>query len=80
MSEILSKYALPGGEIELKAIGRAQEPEDSRQRKAHRSHVLKVLTENRVEVAMPIEAGKLILLRYVFLWEQCGLPVYRKGG
>ena len=62
MSEILSKYALPGGEIELKAIGRAQEPEDSRQRKAHRSHVLKVLTENRVEVAMPIEAGKLILL------------------
>ena len=62
MSEILSKYAVQGGEVELKAVGREREPEDSRRRKAHRSQVLKVLTENRVEVAMPIEDGKLILL------------------
>ena len=62
MSEVLSKYAVPGGEVELKAIGREREPEDSRLRKAHRSQVLRVLTENRVEVAMPIEEGKLILL------------------
>lgn len=62
MSEVLSKYAVPGGEIELKAIGREKEPEDSRKRRSHRSQVLKVLTESRVEVAMPIEDGKLILL------------------
>ena len=30
MSEVLSKYAVPGGEVELKAIGREREPEDSR--------------------------------------------------
>ena len=60
MSEILSKYVVPGGEVELKAIGREQE--DSSRRKTHRSQLLKVLTENRVEVAMPIEGGKLILL------------------
>lgn len=60
MSGILSKYVVPGGEVELKAIGREQE--DSSRRKTHRSQLLKVLTENRVEVAMPIEGGKLILL------------------
>lgn len=62
MSEILSKYVAPGGEVELRAIDREREPEENRQRKAHRSRVLRVLTENRVEVAMPIANGKLILL------------------
>lgn len=62
MSEILSKYVASGGEVELKAIDREREPKDGRKRKAHRSRVLKVLTENRLEVAMPIVNGKLILL------------------
>lgn len=62
MSGILSKYVAPGGEVELRAIDREREPGDGRQRKSHRSRVLRVLTENRVEVAMPIVDGKLILL------------------
>lgn len=62
MSDILSKYALPGGEIELRAIGSELEPEDSRQRKTYRSRVLKILTGRRLEIGMPIENGKLILL------------------
>lgn len=62
MSGILSKYVAPEREVELKAIGKEREPADNRQRKAHRSRVLRILTENRVEIAMPIENGKLILL------------------
>ncbi|MFG6340461.1 MAG: flagellar brake domain-containing protein [Lachnospiraceae bacterium] len=62
MSEILSKYVAPGGEVELKAIDRERNPEENGQRKAHRSRLLKILTESRVEVAMPIVDGKLILL------------------
>lgn len=62
MSQIISKYVAPGGEVELKAIDRERELEDSRQRKAHRSRLLRIITEERVEVAMPIEDGKLILL------------------
>lgn len=62
MSEILSKYVMPGREVELKAIDKDREPADSRKRKSHRSQVLRVLSENRVEVAMPITDGKLILL------------------
>ncbi len=62
MSGILSKYVAPEREVELKAIGKEREPADNRQRKAHRSRVLRILTENRVEISMPIENGKLILL------------------
>ena len=62
MSEILSKYVAPGGEVELKAIDRERNPEENGQRKAHRSRLLNILTESRVEVAMPIVDGKLILL------------------
>ena len=58
MSEILSKYVAPGGEVELKAIDRERNPEENGQRKAHRSRLLKILTESRVEVAMPIVDGK----------------------
>lgn len=62
MSEILSKYVAPGGEVELRAMDREREPGDRRPRKSHRSRVLKVLAEDRVEIAMPIANGKLILL------------------
>lgn len=62
MSGILSKYVAPGGEVELKVIDGGREPADSRQCRTHRSRMLRIITENRVEVAMPIEDGKLILL------------------
>lgn len=64
MAELLSKYVAPGGEVELRAIERGLGPEaqDEKSRKPHRSQVLKVLTEDRLEIAMPIENGKLILL------------------
>ena len=62
MAEFLLKYVAPGGEVELKAIDRERNPEENGQRKAHRSRLLKILTESRVEVAMPIVDGKLILL------------------
>ena len=62
MSGLLSKYVLPGGEVELKAIERGREQANAKTRKTHRSQVLGVLSEDRVEIAMPIEDGKLILL------------------
>lgn len=64
MAGLLSKYVVPGGEVELRAIERGLGPEagTEKEKNAHRSQVLSVLTEDRVEVAMPIENGKLILL------------------
>lgn len=64
MAELLSKYVVPGCEVELRAIerGLGAETRNEKEKKLHRSHVLKVLTEDRLEIAMPIEGGKLILL------------------
>ena len=64
MAGLVSKYIVPGGEVELQAIERShgQEAGAEKQKKTHRSQVLKVLTEDRMEIAMPIVDGKLILL------------------
>lgn len=62
MAGLLSKYVIPGGEVELKAIERGREQMNDKTPKSHRSQVLGVLTEDRVEVSMPIMDGKLILL------------------
>lgn len=64
MAELLSKYVVPGGEVELRAIERGfgAGPGSEKEKLPHRSHVLKVLTEDRVGITMPIEDGKLILL------------------
>lgn len=64
MAELLSKYVVPGGEVELRAIerGNGSEAAEETKKKTHRSQVLRILTEDRLEIAMPIEDGKLILL------------------
>lgn len=62
MAELLSKYVVPGGEVELRPIDRGLGSAGGKEQRVHRSQVRKVLTEDRVEIAMPIENGKLILL------------------
>ena len=62
MAGLLSKYVSPGGEVEMRAIEREMEQDTDRQTRTHRSRVLSVLSEDRLEVAMPIENNKLILL------------------
>lgn len=62
MAGLLSKYVLPGGEVEMRAIERGLGQETGRQARVHRSRVFSVLTEDRLEIAMPIENNKLILL------------------
>lgn len=64
MAGLLSKYIVPGGAVELQAIerGLGQEAGAEKEKKAHRSQVLRVVTEDRMDIAMPIVDGKLILL------------------
>ncbi|MDE7427658.1 MAG: flagellar brake protein [Lachnospiraceae bacterium] len=62
MAGLLSKYVSPGGEVEMRAIEREMEQDTDRQTRAHRRRVLSVLSDDRLEVAMPIENNKLILL------------------
>ncbi|MCX4306907.1 MAG: flagellar brake protein [Acetatifactor sp.] len=62
MAGLLSKYVTPGSKVELRAIGKEPGQAEGRPDRTHESRVVTVLSENRVEIAMPIENGKLILL------------------
>lgn len=62
MAELLSKYVTPGTKVELCAVERGLGAEAEKADKVHQSQVRRVISEDRLEVSMPIENGKLILL------------------
>ena len=68
MASLLSKYVVPGSRVDLQAIDRSKEylkgysGDNNESRKSYQSQVIDVLSEDRVEIAMPMEKSKLILL------------------
>lgn len=64
MANLLSKYVVPGGRVDLQTIDRSKENagESSEGRKSYQSQVIDVLSEDRIEISMPMEKTKLILL------------------
>lgn len=59
---LLSKYIAPGSRIELEAIDRVLQEDGSYKRKKFDSKVVDVLDDDRLEVLMPMEQTKLVLL------------------
>mgnify|MGYP001026613927 CR=1 FL=1 len=62
MANLLSKYIVPGRQVDLQAIERSSRKKQGEGKKIHRSQVLDILSEDQFEIAMPMEEGKLILL------------------
>ena len=67
MAELLSKYVVPGCRVDLQAIDRSIEYQGKSSdvkegRKSYQSQVIDILSDDRVEIAMPMEKSKLILL------------------
>lgn len=68
MAILLSKYVVPGSRVDLQAIDRSKQypkgysGDNNESRKSYQSQVIDVLSEDRVEIAMPMEKSKLILL------------------
>lgn len=62
MAELLSKYVVPGCRVDLQAIERSGRDAGKEERKSYQSQVIDVLSDDRVEIAMPMEQSKLILL------------------
>ncbi|MBP3475550.1 MAG: flagellar brake protein [Lachnospiraceae bacterium] len=63
MANLISKYVIPGCRVDLQAINRSAIQMDAGgQRKSHQSKVLDILSEDRIEISMPMEKSKLILL------------------
>lgn len=61
MGIILSKYVLPGNRVDLQEIQRVKTGAESK-KKTYQSQVIDVISDDRIEIAMPMEKSKLILL------------------
>lgn len=59
---MLSDYISPGNRVELKANGRTWLNDDERSKKIYNSKISDILSEDKIEILMPMDKGKLILL------------------
>lgn len=59
---MLSKYVMPGNKVELQAVERVKYADESEKKKVYVSQVNDILSEDRLEILMPLEKSKLILL------------------
>lgn len=59
---VLSKYIEPGNRLQLQRIHRLKEEEEEGHRKTYDSQVIDIISDDRIEVSMPFEKTKLVLL------------------
>lgn len=61
-SEILSKYVLPGSKVDIGVTRKKRDGNEQEETKFYQSSVYDVVSEDRIEVVMPMEKTKIILL------------------
>lgn len=59
---MISKFLSPGDKLELQMLGRLQQENDTQTKRIYNSQINDILTEDRLEISMPLEKSKLILL------------------
>ncbi len=59
---MLSKYVVPGNRMEIQAVERAKYIDDAENKKVYSTTVYDILSEDRLEICMPMEKSKLVLL------------------
>ncbi len=59
---MLSKYVLPGNRVEIQAVERVRPADDNERKKVYSSQVRDILSEDQLEIFMPMEKTKMILL------------------
>lgn len=75
---MLSKYVVPGNKIEMQAVERAKYIDDAEKKKVYQTQVYDILSEDQLEIYMPMEKSKLILLPVnaeydMYFYTQAGL-------
>lgn len=75
---MLSKYVVPGNKIEMQAVERAKYIDDAEKKKVYQTQVYDILSEDQLEIYMPMEKSKLILLPFnaeydMYFYTQAGL-------
>ncbi len=59
---MLADYIAPGNRVELKATGKVWMDKDARNKQIYMSKVMDITSDDRIEVLMPSEKGRLVLL------------------
>jgi c-di-GMP-binding flagellar brake protein YcgR len=59
---MLTDYIAPGIRVELKATGKMWMDEDARTKHIYMSKIMDVTSDDRIEILMPFEKGKIVLL------------------
>ncbi|MCR4788025.1 MAG: flagellar brake protein [Lachnospiraceae bacterium] len=59
---MLSKYILPGNRIEMQAVERVKLADEGERKRVYLSQVRDILSEEQLEIFMPMEKTKMILL------------------
>lgn len=75
---MLSKYVVAGNKVEMQAVERAKYIDDTEKKKVYQTLVCDILSEDRLEIYMPMEKSKLILLPVnaeydLYFYTQAGL-------
>lgn len=75
---MLSKYVIPGNKVEMQAVERAKYIDDTEKKKVYQTQVCDILSEDQLEIYMPMEKSKLILLPVnaeydLYFYTQAGL-------
>ncbi len=75
---MLSKYVVPGNKVEMQAVERAKYIDDTEKKKVYQTQVCDILSEDQLEIYMPMEKSKLILLPVnaeydLYFYTQAGL-------
>lgn len=59
---MLASYISPGFRVDLSPIERRKSDTNEIEKKTHRSQIMEIISDDRIEIAMPMEKGRLVLL------------------
>ncbi|MGN0376041.1 MAG: flagellar brake protein [Suilimivivens sp.] len=59
---MLSKYVIPGSKVEIQSVERVKYVDEVEKKKIYQTRVYDVISDDRLEIYMPMEKTKLILL------------------
>lgn len=68
---MLSKYVIPGIRVEIQTRERIRFSGEQKEKKIYHTQVMEVLSEDRLELLMPIEKSKLVLLSVNVEYDLC---------
>jgi c-di-GMP-binding flagellar brake protein YcgR len=63
---MLSKYIQPGNKLDIQQVDRKD-----KEKKTYNTKIYEIITEDRIEIMMPMEKGKLILLPTDGMYDLC---------